>query len=92
MDDGLLWSNHLGLEAVSSFGESMLIQKCKASLTYLCTPTDLHVVSQEAHEASVQEYKKYPSRHYCILMKLLGNGKFLRAEYLPLANSKIGIG
>ena len=49
-----------------------------ASLAYLCTPTDLHVVTQEAHEASVQEYKKYSSHPYCILMKLLGNGKFLR--------------
>ena len=53
-------------------------EKRKAGLAYLCTPTDPHVVTQEAHEASVQEYKKYSSHPYCILMKLLGNGKFLR--------------
>eukprot|EP00551_Chaetoceros_affinis_P007154 CAMPEP_0203667514 /NCGR_PEP_ID=MMETSP0090-20130426/4344_1 /ASSEMBLY_ACC=CAM_ASM_001088 /TAXON_ID=426623 /ORGANISM="Chaetoceros affinis, Strain CCMP159" /LENGTH=754 /DNA_ID=CAMNT_0050531703 /DNA_START=90 /DNA_END=2354 /DNA_ORIENTATION=+ len=55
-----------------------LSEKRKASLAYLCTPTDLHVITKEAHEASVEEFKTYSSKPYCILMKLLGRGKFLK--------------
>jgi hypothetical protein len=55
-----------------------LSEKRKASLAYLCTPTDLHIITKEAHEASKKEYKTYSKKIYCILMKLLGRGKFLK--------------
>lgn len=62
-----------------------LSEKRQASLSYLCTPTDLHVITKEAHEASVQEYKTFSSKPYCMLMKLLGK-KFLRKNAMkPLA-------
>ena len=54
-----------------------LSEKRQASLAYLCTPTDLHVITKEAHEASVQEYKTYSSKPYCMFMRLLGK-KYLR--------------
>ena len=63
-------------------------EKRKASLAYLCTPTDLHVITKEAHEASVQEYKTYSSKPYCMLMKLLGRGKFLKKNAMkPLSGN-----
>ena len=48
------------------------------SLAYLCTPTDLHLIPQEAHVASEGYYKEYKGKLYCMLMRLLSNGKFLR--------------
>ena len=55
-----------------------MCEKRKASLAYLCTPTDLHVIPKEAHEASASAYKSYQKRMYCMIMRLLGRGKFLR--------------
>jgi hypothetical protein len=37
------------------------------SLAYLCTPTDLHLVPKEAHEASLEHYKEYSTRPFCKL-------------------------
>jgi hypothetical protein len=37
------------------------------SLAYLCTPTDLHLVPKEAHEASLEHYKEYSKRPFCKL-------------------------
>uniref|UniRef100_A0A6S9ITY6 very-long-chain (3R)-3-hydroxyacyl-CoA dehydratase n=2 Tax=Ditylum brightwellii TaxID=49249 RepID=A0A6S9ITY6_9STRA len=48
------------------------------SLAYLCTPTDLHLVPKEAYEASLEEYKTYSKKLYCIIMSILGRGKLLR--------------
>jgi len=48
------------------------------NVAYLCTPTDLHLIPKEAHEASVENYKSYSKDLYCMMMNLLSNGKFLR--------------
>ena len=48
------------------------------SLAYLCTPTDLHLIPQEAWEAAKANFAEYSSKPYCLLMQLLGRGKFLR--------------
>lgn len=37
----------------------------QTSLVYLCTPTDLHLIPAEAHEAAKQHYKEYSGRLYC---------------------------
>jgi len=58
-----------------------LSEKRQASLSYLCTPTDLHVVTKEAHEASAKEFKIYSSKPYCMLMRLLSK-KYLRKNAL----------
>jgi len=48
------------------------------SLAYLCTPTDLHLIPKEAHDAQVENLKAYSKKPYCVLLKLLNGGKFLR--------------
>lgn len=48
------------------------------SLAYLCTPTDLHLIPKEAHDASKEHLKNYSKDPYCMMMNLLSNGKFLR--------------
>jgi len=53
-------------------------EKRRSSLAYLCTPTDLHVVTKEAHEASLNEYKMYSMKPFCLIMNLLSRGKSLR--------------
>lgn len=55
-----------------------LSEKRKASLAYLCTPTDLHLIPKEAHDASEVEWKKYSKKLYCMTLNLLSNGKYLR--------------
>lgn len=55
-----------------------LSEKRKASLAYLCTPTDLHLITKEAHDASEAEWKKYSKKLYCMTLRLLSNGKYLR--------------
>jgi Protein tyrosine phosphatase-like protein, PTPLA len=42
-----------------------LSEKRKASLAYLCTPTDLHLVPKEAYDAAVSNYKEYSGRLFC---------------------------
>jgi hypothetical protein len=35
------------------------------SLAYLCTPTDLHLVPKEAHQAALDNFKEYASKPIC---------------------------
>ena len=35
------------------------------SLAYLCTPTDLHLIPKEAHDAAEDNYKEYSKKPYC---------------------------
>jgi len=60
------------------------------SLAYLCTPTDLHLIPQEAHAASMELYNKFSNKLYCILLSLFSSGKFLRknAARSPVKDSK----
>lgn len=55
-----------------------LSEKRKASLAYLCTPTDLHLIPKEAHDAAEENYKKYSTYFYCKLVSILGGGKYLK--------------
>eukprot|EP00584_Thalassiosira_punctigera_P004777 CAMPEP_0172527112 /NCGR_PEP_ID=MMETSP1067-20121228/1866_1 /TAXON_ID=265564 ORGANISM="Thalassiosira punctigera, Strain Tpunct2005C2" /NCGR_SAMPLE_ID=MMETSP1067 /ASSEMBLY_ACC=CAM_ASM_000444 /LENGTH=786 /DNA_ID=CAMNT_0013310779 /DNA_START=31 /DNA_END=2391 /DNA_ORIENTATION=+ len=47
------------------------------SLAYLCTPTDLHLIPKEAHDAAQANYEEFSKKPYCMLMNLLGGKKFL---------------
>lgn len=67
-----------------------LSEQRKASLAYLCTPTDLHVITKEAHEASEKGFKAYSKKPYCILMRLLGRGKFLKKNAIKPLPGKGG--
>ena len=48
------------------------------SLAYLCTPTDLHLIPKEAHDAALANYKEFSKKPFCMLMKLFGGKKVLR--------------
>ncbi|KAL7522975.1 hypothetical protein ACHAWX_007747 [Stephanocyclus meneghinianus] len=48
------------------------------SLAYLCTPTDLHLIPKEAHDAAEKNYKEFSKRLYCMLVKLLLGKRALR--------------
>mmetsp|Transcript_1219 Transcript_1219/g.3464 ORF Transcript_1219/g.3464 Transcript_1219/m.3464 type:complete len:759 (-) Transcript_1219:35-2311(-) len=48
------------------------------SLAYLCTPTDAHLIPKEAHDAATENYNAFSKKPYCILMRLLSQGKMLR--------------
>lgn len=55
-----------------------LSENRKASLAYLCTPTDLHLIPKEAHEASLNAYSVFSKRLFCIIMSMFNSKKFLR--------------
>jgi Protein tyrosine phosphatase-like protein, PTPLA len=48
------------------------------SLAYLCTPTDLHLVPKEAHDAQVANYKEYSTKLYCMFLRFINPKMFLR--------------
>mmetsp|Transcript_5716 Transcript_5716/g.11160 ORF Transcript_5716/g.11160 Transcript_5716/m.11160 type:complete len:786 (-) Transcript_5716:180-2537(-) len=47
------------------------------SLAYLCTPTDLHLIPKEAHDAAQANYDEFSKKPFCAVMKMLGGKKFL---------------
>jgi len=67
-----------------------LSEKRKASLAYLCTPTDLHIIPKEAHEAAQAQYKNDAKRMYNTIMTLLSRGKYLRKNTPKPMNSNDG--
>ena len=48
------------------------------SLAYLCTPTDLHFIPKEAHDAAAENYKEFSKKLYCMFVKLLLGKRALR--------------
>lgn len=48
------------------------------SLAYLCTPTDLHLVPEEAWNASVANYKEFSKRILCAIVRVLSSGRLLK--------------
>jgi hypothetical protein len=60
------------------------------SLAYLCTPTDLHLIPKEAHDAMKANYKSYSGKLYCMMMNLLSGGKFLRQNSKKPVSGKGG--
>ncbi|KAL7567360.1 hypothetical protein ACA910_010256 [Epithemia clementina (nom. ined.)] len=53
------------------------------SLAYLCTPTDLHLIPKEAHDAALENYKEFQQKLYCALFQMIPGGKYLRKNALP---------
>lgn len=48
------------------------------SLAYLCTPTDLHLIPKEAHDAQIANLKEYSQKPLCMLLRILNGGRYLR--------------
>lgn len=67
-----------------------LSEKRKASLAYLCTPTDLHLIPEEANAAAEAEYKNYSGKLYCMLLRAFSGGKLLRKNALKGVGGKGG--
>lgn len=64
--------------AMDAICRDLTTSRKNTSLAYLCTPTDLHLMPEEAWEASRTNYKEFSGKPYCMLMKMLSRGKFLR--------------
>jgi hypothetical protein len=64
--------------AMDAISRDLCERRTNTSLAYLCTPTDLHLIPKEAHDAALANYKEYSKRLFCMMMKLLGGKKFLR--------------
>ena len=64
--------------AMDAISRDLTEKRKGTSLAYLCTPTDLHLIPQEAHAAATAHHKDYSKKPYCAMMHLLSNGKFLR--------------
>mmetsp|Transcript_20526 Transcript_20526/g.56660 ORF Transcript_20526/g.56660 Transcript_20526/m.56660 type:complete len:751 (+) Transcript_20526:108-2360(+) len=60
------------------------------SLAYLCTPTDLHLIPEEAQQASLEAYDEYKSKPYCMLLSMMSGGKFLRKNAKKPVSGKGG--
>lgn len=60
-----------------------LSEQRNASLAYLCTPTDVHLIPKEAHDASEEHYREYSKKLYCVLLNVFSNFKFLRKNARP---------
>jgi len=67
-----------------------LSEQRKASLGYLCTPTDLHIIPKEAHEAAQAQYNTDVKKIYNIIVTLLSRGKYLRKNTPKPMNSNDG--
>ena len=63
-----------------------LSEKRKASLAYLCTPTDLHVITEEAHKASLVEYEAYSRRPFCMFMRFFSKNFLKKNAINPIAS------
>ena len=64
--------------AMDAISRDLTEKRKGTSLAYLCTPTDLHLIPEEAHAAAAAHYKEYSKKPYCAILNLLSNGKFLR--------------
>lgn len=64
--------------AMDAICRDLTTKRKDTSLAYLCTPTDLHLTPVEAWQAAKANYAEYQSKVYCIVMRLLSNGKYLR--------------
>jgi hypothetical protein len=69
--------------AMDAISRDLTEKRKGTSLAYLCTPTDLHLIPQEAHAAASANYKEYSRRLYCVILNLLSRGKFLRKNARP---------
>eukprot|EP00934_Nitzschia_sp_Nitz4_P003826 Nitzschia sp. Nitz4//scaffold3_size479765//106428//108874//NITZ4_000043-RA/size479765-processed-gene-0.61-mRNA-1//1//CDS//3329550587//3816//frame0 len=77
----------LAMDAITS---NLSEKRPNTSLAYLCTPTDLHLVPEEAFRAAEANYKEYKDRPLCSIMTLLSNGKFLRKNAKKVVSGEGG--
>uniref|UniRef100_A0A6T8JQH9 very-long-chain (3R)-3-hydroxyacyl-CoA dehydratase n=1 Tax=Proboscia inermis TaxID=420281 RepID=A0A6T8JQH9_9STRA len=69
--------------AMDAICKELTEKRPNTSLAYLCTPTDLHLIPKEAHDAAEAEYKNYASKLYCMFIRLVSRGKLLTKNAMP---------
>jgi hypothetical protein len=72
--------------AMDAICRDLSAQSKNVSLAYLCTPTDLHLIPKEAHDAQVANYQEYSKRLYCQFLRLVNGKKYLRKNPKPQTN------
>lgn len=60
------------------------------NIAFLCTPTDIHVITEEAHKAATKNYGFHPGRFLEGMIQVLSMGKALRKNSLPPIKSEDG--
>jgi len=64
--------------AADSLINGLCAAKPTTSVAFLCTPTDIHCVSDEAHKTAKKNYGYHPGRGIELLINLLSFGKYLQ--------------
>jgi hypothetical protein len=64
--------------AMDGITRDMCAKRKNTSLAYLCTPTDLHLAPKAAWDAAKKNFDEFSSKPYCLLLKILSGGKYLR--------------
>jgi hypothetical protein len=57
--------------AMDAICKDLSEKRKNTSLAYLCTPTDLHLIPKEAHEAAKENFKSFSRKMYCKCLGLL---------------------
>jgi len=69
--------------AMDAICKELTEKRPNTSLAYLCTPTDLHLIPKEAHDAAKAEYQTYSKKLYCMFIRLVSRGKLLTKNVIP---------
>lgn len=64
--------------AMDAITRDLSEKRKNTSLAYLCTPTDLHLIPKEAHDAQVAHYRDYCQRFVCRLLRWASPQTMLR--------------
>jgi len=64
--------------AMDAICRDLCDKRQNTSLAYLCTPTDLHLIPQEAHQAASENFDEFSKKPFCMLMKMFAGNKVLR--------------
>lgn len=76
--------------AADSIMQQLGQKRPDTNIAFLCTPTDIHVINDDAHKAAVQNYGFHPGRLLEGLIQVLSMGKALRKNALPPVKSADG--
>jgi hypothetical protein len=76
--------------AADAIIRELCIARKDTAVAFLCTPTDIHVIPEEAHRAAKKNYSFHPGKGLEVLINLLSFGKLLKKNVLPPVATKDG--
>jgi hypothetical protein len=74
--------------AMDAITRDLTEKRKNTSLAYLCTPTDLHLIPKEAHDAAAANLKEFSKKPYC---KYFGGISVAHWEFLLLNRFVLGM-